>query len=52
MSRRLEYRLERRVEVGRFIMCFVDNLEVKSFCLLYREGKGAVRGWVTLADKL
>ena len=39
-------------EVGRFLLCFVRDLEAKKFCLVVLEGKGLVGGWFLLAKKL
>ena len=48
-----KYRLERRAnEVGRFLLCFVRDLEAKRFCLIFPEGKGLSGGWNILAEKL
>ena len=48
-----KYSLERRSnEVGRFILCFVRDIEAKRFCLIFLEGKGLFGGWNILAEEL
>ena len=48
-----KYRLEcRSNDAGRYLLCSVRDLEAKRFCLVFPEGKGLVRGWFLLAQKL
>ncbi|RVX18713.1 putative ribonuclease H protein [Vitis vinifera] len=48
-----KYRLEcRSNKAGRYLLCSVRDLEAKRFCLVFPEGKGLVRGWFLLAQKL
>lgn len=48
-----KYRLERRTnEAGRFILCYVRDLEAKRFCLIFPEGKRLSGGWNILVEKL
>ena len=48
-----KYRLEcRSNKEGRFLLCFVCDLEAKRFCLIFLEGKGLIGGWNILAEKL
>ena len=48
-----KFKLESRAnEVGRFLLCYVVDLEAKRYCLVFPEGKGILGGWVLLAEKL
>lgn len=39
-------------EVGRYILYSIRDLEAKKFCLVFPEGKGIIRGWALLVEKL
>ena len=48
-----KFRLERYAnEAGRYILCFVHDLEEKRFSLVFPEVRGILGGWVLLGDKL
>ena len=48
-----KFRLERRENgAGRYILCFVVDVETKRFCLVVPEGKGLLGGWAFFAEKL
>lgn len=38
--------------VGRFLFCSVVAKEAKRFSLIFPEGKGFLKGWTVLAEKL
>ena len=47
------YKLERRSNIaGSFIRCKVRDLGAKWLCLCFSEGKGLLKGWKLLSEKL
>ena len=45
--------MERRLnKAGKFILCFVRDLEAKKYSIVFPEGKGQASGWNSLAKRL
>ncbi|KAL6349456.1 hypothetical protein AAG906_034113 [Vitis piasezkii] len=48
-----KFKVERRENgTGRYILCYVIDVESKRFCLMVPEGKGIPGGWALFAEKL
>ena len=48
-----KFRMERQLnKAGRFILCFVRDLEAKKCSIIFPEGKGQASGWNSLAVRL
>ena len=48
-----KFRIERRLnKARRFILCSVQDIETKSYSIIFPEGKGQASGWYSLAVRL
>ena len=47
------YRLDQRVNIaGRYLLCLATNVEGKRHWLFFSEGRGLIKGWEMLAEKI